>query len=67
MDYFTLGLLPNIDFNKRAQQQHNGNGLRAKGSAQYLLKYTLYDLKNSTPISINNTCLGLEDLKRVCL
>jgi hypothetical protein len=38
MDSFTLGFLPKIDFNKQAQQQHNGNGLRANGSAQYFPK-----------------------------
>jgi len=38
MDSFTLGLLPKIDFNKRAQQQHKDNDLRANGSAQYLPK-----------------------------
>jgi hypothetical protein len=40
MEYFTLGLLPKIDFT-RTQQQHFGNGLRASESAQQLLKYTL--------------------------
>jgi hypothetical protein len=38
MDSFTLRLLPKIDFNKQAQQQHNGNNLRANGSVQYIPK-----------------------------
>jgi hypothetical protein len=40
MESFTLGLLPKIDFT-RTLQQHFGNGLRAIGSAQQLLKFTL--------------------------
>jgi hypothetical protein len=44
MDSFTLGFLPQIEYDKRAQQQHNGNGLTANRSAQYLPK--IYSLSS---------------------
>jgi hypothetical protein len=45
MDSFTLGLLSKIDFNKRAQQQHNDNSLRANESTQYLPKIYSLSIK----------------------